>query len=279
MSEAAPRAVNIGPVCLGAGNPLVLIAGPCVIESPEHTLRMAKAISEIAHSLGMPLLFKASCDKANRSSVQSYRGPGFSEGLQVLSSVRHDLAIPVITDIHTPLQAEAAGEAVDAVQIPAFLCRQTDLLCAAGTTGCPVNIKKGQFMAPLDMQNAIEKVESTGNRNVAITERGTFFGYNNLVSDMRSLPLIRSLNVPVVFDATHSVQLPGGLGNCSGGERAMASVLARAATVAGIDGLFLEVHDAPGDALCDGPNMIPLAELETLLQSVLAIDKALRNRE
>lgn len=248
------------------GGPLALIAGPCVIESEEHTHFLAGEIKRIAG----PFIFKASFDKANRSSVQSYRGPGAVEGLRILRSIR-DLGIPVLTDIHEPAHAEQAAGSVDILQIPAFLCRQTDLLVAAGRTGLTVNIKKGQFAAPGDMARAVEKVSSTGNDKIILTERGTSFGYHNLVVDMRSLPILRGLGCPVVFDATHSVQLPGAAGDSSGGQPQFIGTLASAAVAAGIDGLFVEVHEAPERALSDGANALRLDRLAGFLARMRAL--------
>lgn len=253
-------------ITFGGGSSLALIAGPCVIESEEHVHFMAREIGRIAG----PFVFKASFDKANRSSIGSYRGPGLDEGVRILAGVRA-LGIPVLTDIHEPWQAERAAEAADILQIPAFLCRQTDLLVAAGRTGRVVNIKKGQFAAPQDMRNAAEKVASTGNDRVILTERGTTFGYNNLVVDMRSLAIMREFGWPVVFDATHSVQLPGAAGNASGGQPKFIAPLARAAVAARIDGLFVEVHDAPERALSDGANALRLDQLAGLLHILRAI--------
>lgn len=272
------RAVRIGKTEIGGGGTLALIAGPCVIESETHARKMAEALSALAGELGMPFIFKSSFDKANRSSGGGFRGPGREAGLRVLEKIRRDFAVPVLSDVHSEEDVRAAAEVLDVLQIPAFLCRQTDFLVAAGKTGKPVNIKKGQFMAPWDMKNAVEKVAATGNADIVLTERGVSFGYNNLVADMRALPIMRGFGVPVVFDATHSVQLPGGQGSRSGGDRAMALVLARAAVAAGVDGVFLEVHDDPDAALCDGPNMIPLAELKGLLETLLAIDEVVRRR-
>ncbi len=267
--------IMFGDAYLGNGR-LVLIAGPCVIESESHARSMAENIKRIADTVKMPFIFKASYDKANRSSLDGFRGPGPDAGLKILSSVKSDLAIPVLSDIHSEAEVNPAAEVLDILQIPAFLCRQTDLLIAAGKSGKSVNIKKGQFMAPWNMRQAIDKVKSTGNKNIAITERGTCFGYNNLVTDMRGLPIMRSFGIPVIFDATHSVQLPGGRGNASGGEREMAYVLARAAVAAGVDGIFLEVHDNPDLAKCDGPNMIPLDRLQDLLETLLAIQEVIK---
>ncbi len=270
------REVRIGDVPFGEGAAVALIAGPCVIESEDHCLTMARALAELAREAGIGFVFKASYDKANRTSLHSFRGPGLDEGLRILARVRTEMGVPVLSDVHSPAEAAAAGRVLDAVQVPAFLCRQTDLLLAAGRTGKPVAVKKGQFLAPWDMGGAVDKVRSTGNEDVLVTERGTTFGYNNLVVDMRGLGRIRALGVPVVFDATHSVQLPGGRGEASGGEREHVAALARAATGAGIDGLFLEVHDRPDEALCDGPNMLGLDALASLLATVRAIDRIVR---
>jgi 2-dehydro-3-deoxyphosphooctonate aldolase (KDO 8-P synthase) len=269
-----PRPVRLGRLRLGGPGPFFLIAGPCVIENARHPVRLAARLKEIAHGLGLPFIFKASYDKANRSSLRSFRGPGLESGLEILAEVRATCGIPVLTDIHEPRQAEAAARAVDVLQIPAFLCRQTDLLLAAARTGKVVNLKKGQFLAPADMRTAVEKVSSTGNRRLLLTERGASFGYNNLVVDMRSFPILRALGFPVVFDATHSVQRPGGLGDRSGGDAQFIETLARAALAAGIDGLFLEVHDRPEHALSDGPNSLRLSRLEGLLKRLLAIRRA-----
>jgi 2-dehydro-3-deoxyphosphooctonate aldolase (KDO 8-P synthase) len=270
----------IGPpqrqVTLGGKAPLVIIAGPCVIESREHTLKIAQRLTEITSRVGLPFIFKASFDKANRTSVKSYRGPGLEHGLQMLRFVREECGVPILTDIHQPDQAQEVAQVCDVLQIPAFLSRQTDLLLAAGRTSAAVNIKKGQFLAPWDMQHALEKVRSTGNQRVFLTERGTSFGYNNLVVDMRSLQVMRELGAPVVFDLTHSLQAPGGQGAASGGQREFGETLARAAVAAGIDGLFLEVHDNPSAALSDPATQWPLDRLEPLLEQVLAIDHAMQ---
>jgi 2-dehydro-3-deoxyphosphooctonate aldolase (KDO 8-P synthase) len=257
------------------GGPLALIAGPCVIESEQHVHMLASAIAEIAARLKMPYVFKASFDKANRSSVTSYRGPGLKEGLRILKSVR-DRGIPVLTDIHEPAQAEAAAEAVDILQIPAFLCRQTDILVAAGRTGKVVNVKKGQFVAPLDIRLAAEKVASTGNNNIILTERGSSFGYNNLVVDMRGLAIMKGFGWPVVFDATHSVQLPGAAGTASGGQPEFIDPLASAAVAVGVDAVFLEVHEAPERAKSDGTNALRLDKLEDLLTKLQRVSVAVR---
>lgn len=255
------------------GPELFLIAGPCVIESQEHALFMASAISEICRRLSVPYIFKASYDKANRTSIASYRGPGLREGLRILARVREDAKVPVLTDVHEAAQATAAGEVVDVLQIPAFLCRQTDLLVAAAHTGKAVNIKKGQFVAPQDMRHAVQKVLDSGNPNVSLTERGASFGYHNLVVDMRSLAIMRQY-APVVFDATHSVQLPS-QGAQSGGQPEFIPLLSRAAVAAGIDGIFMEVHDNPAQAKSDGANALPLDKLEATLRQLLAIRQAL----
>ncbi len=270
------RVVNMGGVAIGGGGALALIAGPCAIESEKHVLGMAEALARLAADLSIPFVFKSSFDKANRSSVNGFRGPGLEKGLAILAKVRRELGVPVLSDIHEASQIVPAAEVLDVIQIPAFLCRQTDFLAAAGAAGKPVNLKKGQFMAPWDMANAAAKIAQTGNQNIILTERGVSFGYNNLVADMRALPIMRRTGYPVVFDATHSVQLPGGMGDRSGGDREMAQVLARSAVAAGVDGLFLEVHDNPDAALCDGPNMIPLKELKGLLEVLLEIDGAVK---
>jgi 2-dehydro-3-deoxyphosphooctonate aldolase (KDO 8-P synthase) len=260
---------GVGPGC----RPL-LIAGPCVLESEELALSVAAFLADLAARLPVNVVFKGSFDKANRSSRSSYRGPGEAEGLRILAKVRERHGLPVTTDVHDPCQAGVVASGVDLLQIPAFLCRQTDLLVAAGETGVAVNIKKGQFMSPWDMRNAVEKVLSTGNENVLVTERGTTFGYNNLVVDFRGLPAIRGSICPVIFDATHSVQLPGGAGSVSSGERKFVAPLARAAMAAGVDGLFLEIHPDPDRALSDGPNSLLLADVEPLLRTLLAIRAA-----
>ena len=270
------KAVKAGNVTIGGGAPLALIAGPCVIEGKERTLAIGREVRTIAQRLGIPYIFKASFDKANRSSFQAFRGPGLAEGLAILSEIKEELDVPVLSDIHEAAQAHPAARVLDVLQIPAFLCRQTDLLHAAALTGKPVNVKKGQFLSPGEMKNVVNKLEESGNRSILLTERGSSFGYNNLVVDMRSLSIMRSFGYPVVFDATHSVQLPGGGGDRSAGQREFVPVLARAAAAVGIDALFLEVHDDPAAALSDGPNMVPLCELEALLRQVLAHDRAWR---
>jgi 2-dehydro-3-deoxyphosphooctonate aldolase (KDO 8-P synthase) len=263
-------------VAAGGASPLLLIAGPDVIEGEDHALRMARALGEIARRRGIALVFKASFDKANRTSVDSPRGPGLAEGLRVLAEVKAETGLPVTTDFHLPEQAEAVAEVVDLLQVPAFLSRQTDMLVAAGRSGRPVNIKKGQFLAPDEAAHAVDKVRSTGNERVMLTERGSSFGYHNLVVDFRSLGRMRDLGVPVCFDATHSVQLPGGLGGRSGGERRFVADLARAAVAVGVDALFFEVHDDPARAPCDGPNQYVLDQFPALLDTLLSIDRCVR---
>ena len=271
--------VTIGPITVGGQQPIALIAGPCVIEDPARTLAIGKRVKEIAVQLGMPYIFKASFDKANRSSYGSFRGPGLREGLAILAHIKQELQVPVLSDIHCVTQIEEAAEVLDILQIPAFLCRQTDLVYQAAKTGKVVNIKKGQFLAPLDMKNVIAKVREGGNENILLTERGFSFGYNNLVVDMRSLPIMRSLGYPVVFDATHSVQLPGGAGTASSGQREFVANLARAAVAAGVDMLFMEVHDNPAEALSDGPNMLYIDQLEELLTDLMSIDEIVRKHK
>lgn len=266
---------NVGGIEIGDEQPLVLIAGPCVIESEELCLEVGTKVKAITQSLGIPYIFKASFDKANRTSVKSFRGPGIDRGLEILSSIRSRLDVPVLTDIHEPWQAKPAAEVVDVLQIPAFLCRQTDLIVAAAETGKCVNIKKAQFLAAWDMKNSVEKAKSTGNANITLTERGNSFGYNMLVVDMCGLPVMRSLGCPVVFDATHSVQRPGGLGDASGGAREYVPHLIRAAVAVGVDALFLEVHPNPSQALCDAASMLDLADLPKTLADALAIRKAI----
>lgn len=263
-------------VKFGNNRPFVLIAGPCVIESKTHSEEMAGRIKEIAQRLNIPYVFKASYDKANRSSVRSFRGPGLEEGLKILQDIKARFDVPVLSDIHTEEQASTAAEVLDIIQIPAFLCRQTDLLLAAGETGKVINVKKGQFLAPWDMDNIVAKLESTGNHRILLTERGTIFGYNNLVVDMTSLPRMRQTGYPVVFDATHSVQLPGAAGHASSGRSEYVPYLAKAAAAVGIDALFMEVHDRPDQALSDGPNMIKLDDLEAVLRQVQAIDNLVK---
>ena len=270
--------VNVGPYKVGPGQPLLLMAGPCVLEGYEHSLAIGKEAKRICEKLGMPYVFKASFDKANRSSYDSFRGPGLEEGLKQLAAIKKELGVPIVSDIHETSQVEKAAEVIDILQIPAFLCRQTDLVYAAGKTGKCVNVKKGQFLAPWDMKNVIGKLETAGNHNILLTERGSSFGYNTLVTDMRGLAIMRELGYPVVMDATHSVQIPGGKGTSSGGQSQYVPHMARAAAAVGIDSLFLEVHDDPSKALSDGPNMVRLDQLEALLKDVLAIDAITRKK-
>jgi 2-dehydro-3-deoxyphosphooctonate aldolase (KDO 8-P synthase) len=267
------RSIAIAGTKFGDKNPLLIIAGPCVIESEEIVFHTAEVLKNLCASAGLSCMFKSSYDKANRTSISSFRGPGLEKGLRILSDVRNRLGLPVISDVHSVEEVGPAAEVLDALQIPAFLCRQTDLLLAAARTGKPVNVKKGQFLAPWDVKNIIDKFISTGNQNIFITERGSSFGYNNLVVDFRGIPIMRSFGYPVIFDVTHSLQLPGGLGKSTGGQREFADSLARAAVAVGVDGLFMEVHPEPEKALCDGPNMIRLSEVETLLKTVKALNE------
>lgn len=266
------REVAVGNVTFGGNRPLVLIAGPCAIENEALTLRIAGFLKELTAALGIGLVFKASYDKANRTSVSSFRGPGLEQGLRILARVKAEFELPLISDVHDISQVAPAAEVLDIIQIPAFLSRQTDLLVAAARTGRVVNVKKGQFLAPWDMKNAVGKLEASGNRQILLTERGASFGYNNLVTDMRSLVIMRETGCPVIFDATHSVQLPGGAGTSSTGQRQYVGALSRAAVATGIDGLFWEVHENPDQALCDGPNSLPLSDLKPMLEQMLAID-------
>ncbi len=264
--------VAVGKVRFGNALPLALIAGPCVLESRAHAFEMASALKDIAARRGLGFVYKTSFDKANRSSRNSARGVGLDKALAIFAELREKLGVPVLTDVHEPNQCAAVAEAVDILQIPAFLCRQTDLLVAAAKTGRPINVKKGQFLAPWDMANVVEKITSAGNRNVLVTERGVSFGYNTLISDMRALPVLAKIGAPVIFDATHSVQQPGGQGTSSGGERAFVPVLARAAVAVGVAGLFIETHQDPDKAPSDGPNMIPLKDMERLLEQLMEFD-------
>ncbi|HPK19312.1 MAG TPA: 3-deoxy-8-phosphooctulonate synthase [Syntrophales bacterium] len=266
------RKVNVGGIKVGGGEPFALIAGPCVIEGEKLTRRVAASLRDVTAELGIPFIFKSSYDKANRTSVRSFRGPGLDKGLKILKAIREELGVPVLSDVHRFEEIERAAEVLDVAQVPAFLCRQTDFVMELARNAKVVNIKKGQFLAPWDMANVVRKVEAAGNRNILITERGASFGYNNLVSDMRSIPILRGMGYPVVFDATHSVQLPGGAGEASGGERAMAVYLARAAAAVGVDALFLEVHPEPDRARCDGPNSLALDSLRDLLRMLQGID-------
>ena len=271
------RAVRVGGITIGGGAPLVLIGGPCAIENEKHAVMVAERLKVITEAARVPFIYKSSYDKANRSSVASYRGPGLVEGLRILRTVKEATGVPVLSDVHDVAEVERAAAVLDVLQIPAFLCRQTDLLLACGRTGKPVNVKKGQFVAPRDMGNVVEKIASTGNTDILVTERGTSFGYNNLVVDYRGLAIMRELGYPVVFDATHSVQLPGGLGHRSGGERQYVPLLARAAVAVGIDALFMEMHEEPdrtlpdGRPLSDGPNMLRLDDLPRLLGEIRGI--------
>ena len=275
--KQATKAIQITEkISIGGGDPLALIAGPCVIEHEVETRQIAEDLKAITAELSMPFIFKSSFDKANRSAIDSYRGPGLEHGLEILASIKDEFSVPLLTDIHTEEQAQRAAEVVDVLQIPAFLCRQTDLLIAAAKTGKPVNVKKGQFLAPWDMKNIIDKIEKSGNNRILLTERGSSFGYNTLISDLRALPAMREFGYPVVYDATHSVQQPGGLGSTSGGQSRFVPYLARAAVAVGCDAVFLEVHPNPKQAASDGPNMLPLSELKHLLQQLLAIEKALK---
>jgi 2-dehydro-3-deoxyphosphooctonate aldolase (KDO 8-P synthase) len=266
------KEVDIAGIKFGGNNPLLIIAGPCVIESRDIVFYAAERLKKICDTVGLPFLFKSSYDKANRTSLSSFRGPGMEKGLKILSDVRTKFGVPVISDVHSVEEVKSASHVLDVLQIPAFLCRQTDLILAASTAGKPVNIKKGQFLSPWDMKNIIDKFTSTGNQSLFVTERGTSFGYNNLVVDFRGLPVMRSFGYPVIFDVTHSLQLPGGMGKSSGGQREFAGPLARAAVAVRVDGLFMEVHPEPEKALCDGPNMMRLDEVEKLLRTVKALD-------
>jgi len=268
---------KVGDVELGGGE-LFLIAGPCVVESEAHAMKMAEAISRITRQLGIPYIFKASYDKANRTSATAHRGPGVEEGLRVLGRIRSEFGLPVLTDVHETAQVRAAAEVADILQIPAFLCRQTDLIVEAARTNRAVNIKKGQFLAPHDMKNAVAKVASQNNRRVIITERGTSFGYNNLVVDFRGLPVMRGFGYPVVYDITHSLQRPGGLGTATGGDAELIEYMARAGVACGVDGVFMEVHDNPAAALSDGPNSLPLERLAPLLETLKAIHALVKDQ-
>lgn len=272
------KEICIGKWKVGATTPLLVIAGPCVVEDESTTVAIARELQEVQKRLNIPLVFKASYDKANRTSIQSFRGPGLSAGLDLLDFIRARFELPVLSDVHQVSEIEMAAQVLDVIQIPAFLCRQTDLLTAAGKTGRPVNVKKGQFLSPWDMRFVVEKITETGNEQILLTERGTSFGYNNLVVDMRSLPILSGFGYPVIFDATHSVQMPGGNQGVSGGERNFVPFLARAAVAAGVQGIFLEVHPDPEKALCDGANSWPLDRLESLLRDLMAIHELGRSR-
>jgi len=271
--------IVVGSLRLGGGNPLFLIAGPCVIENEPHARKMAEQVARVASDAGVPFIFKASYDKANRSSAKGFRGPGLKEGLRILQKIKSDLNLPVLTDIHEPAQAAPAAEVCDVLQIPAFLSRQTDLLDAAAKTGRVVNVKKGQFLSPWDMSNVVEKIAAAGNTNIVVTERGASFGYQNLVVDIRAFPILQKLGYPVVFDVTHSVQLPGGQGHASGGQPEFIEPLARAGVAAGVDGIFLETHDNPAAALSDGANALPLQQLPALLARLKELSSIVRTWE
>ena len=271
-----PRVVRLGDISIGGGRPLVLIAGPCVVESEKSALRHAVAIQKIARRLKMPFIYKSSYDKANRSSLESFRGLGLQGGLAILRHVKEETGAAILTDVHSPQECGQAARVADVLQVPAFLCRQTDLLLAAGSTGKVVNVKKGQFVAPWEMGNVAQKVASTGNKNILLTERGTFFGYNALVNDFRAIPLMKEFGYPVIFDATHSVQQPGGRGKSSGGDRRFVPTLAQAGVVSGADGVFMEVHENPDKAPSDGPNMVKLKDLEALLVRLLKLSEVVR---
>jgi len=272
------KEVRTGDVIIGGKNHIALIAGPCVIENEDITFHTAERLKDICNTIRLPFIFKSSYDKANRTSLLSYRGAGLDKGLRILSDIKNKFNIPVISDVHSISEIKPASEVLDALQIPAFLCRQTDLILAASNTGKPVNIKKGQFLAPWDVKNIIDKFTSTGNHNLLITERGTSFGYNNLVVDFRGFLIMRTYGYPIIFDVTHSLQLPGGQGTSSGGQREFAEPLARAAAAVGVDGLFMEVHPEPDKALCDGPNMIPLDKVFGLLNMVKHIHSLVCSR-
>ena len=276
MKPAPSAVVQVGAARFGNALPLALMAGPCALESREHALETAAALKEITGRVGIGLVYKSSFDKANRTSATSARGIGLMAALPIFAEIKASLGLPIVTDVHEPEQCAAAAEVVDVLQIPAFLCRQTDLLIAAARTGKPVNVKKGQFLAPWDMRHVVAKVVSAGNPQVLVTERGVSFGYNTLVSDMRALPILAETGAPVIFDATHSVQQPGGQGGTSGGERRFVPVLARAAVAVGVAGVFIETHQDPDKAMSDGPNMVPLAELEALLTELVAIDALIK---
>ena len=271
--------VRVGDISIGGGNRLVLIAGPCVVENEKSALRHAKAIQKITKRLHLPFIYKSSYDKANRSSLGSFRGLGLEAGLQILSRVKEETGLPILTDVHSPEEIRAVARVADVLQIPAFLCRQTDLLLAAARTDRVVNVKKGQFLSPQEMGNVAEKLASTGNRRILFTERGTFFGYNALVNDFRSIPIMKEFGYPVIFDATHSVQQPGGCGKSSGGDRSFVPTLAQAGVAAGADGVFMEVHEDPDRAPSDGPNMVRLKDLEPLLERLVKLSRIIRSSE
>ena len=271
------KLVTVGKVKIGGGKPIVLIAGPCVIESQSHVLNTAEKIKRAASDADIPFIFKASYDKANRSSIDSFRGPGLIKGLQSLETIKQQLNVPVLSDVHTEEEIEPASQVLDVLQIPAFLCRQTNMIIKAAKTGCSVNVKKGQFMAPWDMKNVVDKLSHSGCNKILLTERGFTFGYNNLVVDMRSLVLMRNLGYPIIFDATHSLQLPGGKGNKSGGQKELIPDLVRGAVAVGCDAIFMEVHPNPDKAKSDGPNMLKLSQLPELLKQIKTLDLAVKN--
>jgi 2-dehydro-3-deoxyphosphooctonate aldolase (KDO 8-P synthase) len=273
------KQIQLDGMTIGGGAPFVLIAGPCVIENEQKTAEIAVYLKELTDRLHVPLIFKASYDKANRTSLHSYRGPGLQQGLRILDKIRKSLSIPILTDVHRFEDIEPVSQVADILQVPAFLCRQTDFVMEAARFARIINIKKGQFLAPGDVQHIIQKVRAAQNENIMMTERGTSFGYNNLVTDYRSIPIMRAMGYPVIFDATHSVQLPGGQGSASGGQREMVAYLARAAVAVGIDGLFMEVHPDPDFALCDGPNSLSLDSLDQMLQVLIKIDALVKNRQ
>lgn len=270
------KEVLIGDVRIGADDPLILIAGPCSIESASNAMRHARALKDITGRLGIPFVYKASYDKANRTSIDSFRGPGLKKGLKILKDIKEKLGVPILSDVHCRADVKEAARVLDIIQIPAFLSRQTDLILAAADTGKAVNIKKGQFLAPWDMRHIVKKIESTGNKNIVLTERGVSFGYNNLVSDFRSVLIMKDLGYPVVYDATHSVQMPGGLGDKSGGEKRFIPYLSMAAVACGVNGIFVEVHENPDKALSDGPNMVKLNDLEDMLMKLKRIERVVK---
>ncbi len=274
-----PQIVSVGSIKIGAGKPLALIAGPCVVENQASALKHARAIQKITRRMGIPYIYKSSYDKANRTSSRSFRGLGIDQGLKILKAVKSETGLPILTDVHTREEVVKAAGVADVLQIPAFLCRQTDLLLEAAQTGLVVNVKKGQFLAPWEMGNAVEKILSAGNKRILLTERGTCFGYNTLVSDFRAIPIMKQFGFPIIFDATHSVQQPGGRGTSSGGQREYVPVLAQASVVAGADGIFMEVHESPDKAPSDGPNMVPLAKLEKLLERILKLSRVVRSSQ
>ena len=278
MNPKLTRSIEVGSHYIGGQNPLVLIAGPCVIESEKIAMEIAEKLKRITGELHVPFIFKASYDKANRTSINSFRGPGLSDGLKILQKIKTELDLPILSDVHKEEEIDPAAEVLDILQIPAFLCRQTDLLVKAAKTGKPINVKKGQFLAPWDMKNIVVKLEESGNSNILLTERGTTFGYNNLVVDMRSLVLMREYSCPVIFDATHSLQQPGGQGTTSGGQSEMVPDLARGAVAVGCDALFMEIHTDPSKALSDGPNMLQIDMLPELLEQLVTLDQIVKGK-